>query len=121
MQFKLDENLPLELAPFLRARGHDAVTVADQRLTGSDDSDLAAVCKNEGRVLMTTDLDFADIRAYPPEEYPGLIVFRMVLQSKRRVMTLCGGLLSLLDEEEVSGKLWIVEDTDLRIRGGEAS
>ena len=34
MRFKLDENLPVELAAELRAMGHDTDTVADERLCG---------------------------------------------------------------------------------------
>ena len=34
MKFKLDENLPNELALVFRNAGHDAVTVLDQGLSG---------------------------------------------------------------------------------------
>jgi hypothetical protein len=30
MRFKVDENLPAEVAQLLRAAGHDALTVVDQ-------------------------------------------------------------------------------------------
>ena len=77
MRFKLDENLPVELANMFREAGHDAVTVLDQDLLGAPDSDLASVCMHEGRVIVTLDTDFADIRTYPPGAYPGLVVFRL--------------------------------------------
>jgi Domain of unknown function (DUF5615) len=32
MRFKIDENLPIEVAELLRAAGHDALTVLDQNL-----------------------------------------------------------------------------------------
>ena len=35
MRFKLDENLPVELANVFREAGHDAVTVLDQNLMGA--------------------------------------------------------------------------------------
>lgn len=72
MRFKIDENLPVELAEELRAAGHKAATVDDQRLVGASDRHLAEVCKTEGRVFVTLDVDFADIRTYPPDEYPNL-------------------------------------------------
>jgi len=34
MQFKIDENLPIEAADALRASGHDALTIHDQHLVG---------------------------------------------------------------------------------------
>jgi hypothetical protein len=64
MGFKIDENLPREVADNLRAFNHDAMTVADQGLKGGPDSEISKVCRNEGRVLVTLDLDFADTRTY---------------------------------------------------------
>jgi predicted nuclease of predicted toxin-antitoxin system len=77
MRFKVDENLPTELTQLLVERGHDAHTVLDQRLGGSPDARIAEVCKREDRALITLDLGFADIRAYPPADYSGLVVFRL--------------------------------------------
>ena len=65
MRFKIDENLPVEFADELRAIGHDAITVREQRMGGAPDEDLFAVCIDEDRILMTMDIDFADIRVYP--------------------------------------------------------
>ncbi len=66
--FKTDENLPVEAAALLKEHGIDAVTVLDQKLGGRPDTDVAAVCKSEGRALVTLDLDFANIDAYSPRE-----------------------------------------------------
>ena len=74
MKFKVDENLPSELAELLNQAGHDAVTVNDEGLGGVDDEVLVPVCKREERALLTFDLGLADIRSYPPSQYPGLIV-----------------------------------------------
>lgn len=68
MQFKVDENLPLEVAELLRQAGYAAATVFEQQLGGEADADIASVCQQEGRALVTLDTDFADIRAYPPEQ-----------------------------------------------------
>ena len=64
-RFKTDENLHPSLADHLRTRGHDAVTVWDESLRGCSDAELAEVCRVENRVLVTLDIDFADIRTYP--------------------------------------------------------
>jgi predicted nuclease of predicted toxin-antitoxin system len=78
VRFKLDENLPSELASLFREFGHDAVTVLDQGMGGTDDSDLASACAREQRVLVTLDKDFSDIRTYPPK-VPGLQAHRIGL------------------------------------------
>ena len=64
MRFKLDENLPLQLKRLFTESGHDAVTVLDQGIGGATDSEVALVCQAEERILVTQDLDFADIRFY---------------------------------------------------------
>lgn len=66
MHFKIDENLPIEIAEILNNAGHDAKTVHNQQLQGTKDRHLIDTCRNERYVLITLDLDFSDIRAYPP-------------------------------------------------------
>jgi hypothetical protein len=40
VKFKIDENLPIEIADDLRALDYDAVTVFDQAMVGADDDQL---------------------------------------------------------------------------------
>ncbi len=75
MRFKLDENLPVELAEMFREAGHDAVTVLDQHLMGARDSDLASVCIREGRAIITLNTDFADTGRTRPTRIPGSSCF----------------------------------------------
>ena len=49
-----------------------------QGLRGGADPTLAEICKRESRALVTLDLDFADIRTYPPAEYPSQSLFSWV-------------------------------------------
>jgi len=116
MRFKVDENLPIEVADLLSEAGHDAVMVLEQQMGGSDDTEVAAVCREEERILVTLDLDFADIRAYPPSEYPGLVVLRLKQQDKPHVLGVFGRLVGVFQEEPVEGSLWIVEEERIRIR-----
>ncbi len=116
MKFKVDENLPVEVARLLQASGFDAITVLEQDLGGRPDSNIAQVCQQENRILVTIDLDFADIRAYPPAEFPGLIVMRLSRQDKFHVLDVCQRLIHVFDREQIEQRLWIVEDHRLRIR-----
>ena len=65
MKFKIDENLPVEVAEVLRQAGYEATTVHDQNLAGEIDRTLALVCHSEQRALITLDTDFADV---PPQQ-----------------------------------------------------
>ena len=116
MLFKLDGNLPRALLRLFAEEGHDAVTVTEQGLSGAGDPRIASVCRSEGRVLVTLDMDFADIRVYPPQYYPGLVVFRLGKHGPRRVVEVATRLLEMLPGESLQGQLWIVEDSRVRIR-----
>ena len=116
MQFKLDENLPTELGDLLRDAGHDASTVLDQQLGGASDEEIAAICRTEGRAIITFDKDFADIRAYPPKSYPGIVVLRLENQARDHVLATGARLLRLWTSTALEGQLWIVEENRVRVR-----
>lgn len=117
MLFKIDENLPIEIGVLLIDAGHDAKTVNEQQLQGTKDSDLINLCKNENRVLITLDTDFSDIKAYPPHEFPGIIVLRVRSQVKHHVQKVFRQIIPLINREVLDQHLWIVEETRVRIRG----
>ncbi len=117
MQFKIDENLHDDAAQLMQADGHDVETVHSEGLRGADDSNIAAHCRSEGRAIVTLDLDFADIRAFPPAGNAGLVVLRVGDQSRRHVLAVMAQVLDLLKREQVAGRLWIVSEAGVRIRG----
>jgi predicted nuclease of predicted toxin-antitoxin system len=118
MDFKLDENLPIELGTLLREAGHDAHTVIQEHLQGKPDVAILEACRSERRALVTLDTDFADLRTYPPCDYPGLIVLRLSRQDRFHVLQAVRRVLPLLGTEPLPGYLWIVEEMQVRIRGG---
>lgn len=117
MQFKIDENLSIEIAELLINAGHNAKTVNEQQLQGVRDPILIDVCKRENRVLVTLDTDFSDIRAYPPQEFSGIIVLRVGSQAKQHIIKVFQNIISLFQREPLNQHLWIVEETRIRIRG----
>ena len=116
MRFKIDENLPEELAQLLRDAGWDAVTIVDEELGGSDDPEIRDVCDAEGRILVTFDRGFSNIRAYAPDEHPGFIVFRLRSQDKPHVLVVSVRLIAALREHDLQRELWIVDESRIRIR-----
>jgi predicted nuclease of predicted toxin-antitoxin system len=69
MRFKLDGNLSPSHAALFTAAGHEAHSVTEQALGGQPDERVIDVCRREDRALVTLDLDFANIKAYPPAEF----------------------------------------------------
>lgn len=118
MKFKLDENLPVRAAEVLRAVGHDAVHLLEQVPAGAEDAVVASLVQREDRVLITLDLDFADIRAYEPSEYRGIVVLRPRRASADEVVDLLKRLIEAIERESPEGRLWIVDEQRIRIRGG---
>lgn len=116
MKVKVDENLPHEVADLFRQAGHDAATVDEEGLGGKSDAVVASFVKREERLLVTLDLDFSDIRAYPPEQYSGLVVLRLNSQDKLHVLRVIERLIPVLSSEDPKGHLWIVEEDRVRIR-----
>jgi predicted nuclease of predicted toxin-antitoxin system len=120
MRFKIDENLHDDVAEALRAHGHDAQTVFDEGLRGHADPEVAAAALREGRALVTLDLDFGNIREYPPEHYRGLIVLRLVDQSRGHVLGVVDRVAAALDSAPLDGRLWVVSEGGIRIRPGDS-
>jgi predicted nuclease of predicted toxin-antitoxin system len=116
MKFKVDENLPIEVAQCLRSAGYDAMTVLEQAMGGEADTNLYQVCQEEERILVTLDLDFSDIRTYPPSESAGVIVLRFSRQDKRYILENFDRVIQLLEQEIIDRRLWIVDEVQVRIR-----
>jgi predicted nuclease of predicted toxin-antitoxin system len=118
MKIKLDENMPQALAALLRSAGHDVATVAEEGLSGADDPPVLEKATLEGRLLMTFDKDFADIRHYPIGTHAGIVVFRLrdqrwVVLQKPAQRVVESGLLDRLKQG-----LAIVDETHIRIHAG---
>ena len=116
MRVKLDENLPLQLKSLFADSGHDIATVLDEGLGGATDSAVLRACIAEERALLTQDLDFADIRAYPPGKHSGIVVFRLASQTRNALLDVGAHLIETLAGSSPKGQLWIVEDSRVRIR-----
>jgi predicted nuclease of predicted toxin-antitoxin system len=119
VKFKIDENLPTEFVGLLVRAGHEAASAEEQDLQGKADPIVIDTCAREKRILVTLDLDFADIKAYPPEQYPGLMVLRVARQDKTHLVEVFQRALPLLEREPIEGQLWIIEEVRVRIHGRE--
>ena len=116
MKFKIDENLPIEFADLLQNEGYNASTIYSEALKGAKDPTVIAVCQQEQRVLVTLDLDFANIQAYPPQQYAGIIVLRVNKQNKPYLMSFFQRLIPTIKQHPITGHLWIAEEGKIRIR-----
>lgn len=116
MRFKLDENMPTEAAELLRSKGYDAHTVFDECIVGGSDESLLEICNSENRVLITFDLDFAQVLSYPPSTHCGIVVLRYKQQGKLYVLEHFNKLLPHFKEAIISSCLWIVSEDKIRVK-----
>ena len=116
LRFKLDENLPDRALLALRVHGSDAESALSEGLAGAADPAILAACAAEGRILITLDLDFADIRNYPPASHRGIWVLRPRQQTFAAIAALVESGLRLAKLERTEGQLWIIDEHRVRIR-----
>jgi predicted nuclease of predicted toxin-antitoxin system len=116
MKIKLDENLSIFLKDALSGLGHDASTASEEGLLSQSDVKVAARSRREGRMVFTLDLDFSDMRKYPPGAHPGIILFRPASMGPLAVNRLVERFVRNNDLDDFSGCLAIVSEERIRVR-----
>ena len=115
MKLKLDENLPASGAESLRRSDHDVATVASEGLCSTSDGRLIDLCRNEGRVLVTLDLDFSNPLRFNPTDYAGIVVLRLPhAPTHSDLIAAMETLAAGLAQNDVFGRLWIVRSGRIR-------
>ena len=101
---------------WLRSAGHDAVHLRDEGLHRLPNWQIFAKGAAESRVVLTFDLDFAEIVALGGDSRTGVVIFRLRDTRTdtviRRLQVVLGRSAESLDE----GAIVVVEDTRHRVR-----
>ena len=77
MRFLIDANLPRSAIAAALKHGHQVDFARDIGLAAAADEQIAAYARLNAAALLTRDLDFSDIRRYPPNQYFGIVVLRL--------------------------------------------
>jgi hypothetical protein len=115
VRFKLDENLDPRAKEILAQAAHEVRLVEDEGLEGAPDVSIGQAAILEGLCLVTLDLDFANVVAFPPHQYRGIIVIRHPRPTVMGLLSLVHQLVDILRTQDPTGKLWIVEPGRLRV------
>lgn len=116
MKFKLDENLPLEIADVFRDSGHEIDTVQSEGLVGAPDTEILDHARLEHRILLTMDKGIADIRLFPPAAYLGIVLFPPATSGCGEVLRFVQQALPDLLSTDLGGHLVIVSPKSIRVR-----
>ena len=116
MKLLADENISSRTVAFLRDLGFDTVHVREIGLRGKPDQEVMDYAVKEGRLLLTIDSDFADIRKYSPGTHGGIIRMRLKVYSSNAVNACLELLLKALVEKDVKGNLVITDGEKYRVR-----
>lgn len=113
---KLDENLARAHVDRLRQAGYDADRVHDEGLSGAADERVWERVCAEGRLFITLDLDFSDVRRYQPGTHPGILLIRARSRSATAVTEVLARVISERSLDDLSGCLAVADDSFTRIR-----
>ena len=73
MRVIADENIPVDFIKILRDRGFDIISLPKR----AKDIDIAKIAQKERRIIFTQDKDFANRLLFPPENFHGIIRFKI--------------------------------------------
>ena len=76
-RFFVDHCVSNAMMQILRAAGHEVIRLREHLPVESPDTDVIAKAQQLDAVLLSLNGDFADIVAYPPAIYPGIIALQV--------------------------------------------
>lgn len=113
---KLDENLGLSAVALLRDAGYVVDRVHDQGLSGAADEVVWQRVCAENRFFVTLDLDFSDVRRFPPGSHVGILLLRPRSRGRRDVLDILKRVLAEQTLERLRGCLVVADQGYTRIR-----
>lgn len=117
MRFLLDANMPRSALVALRAFGHTADHVRDIGLGDATDDQIAASAADAAATLVSRDLDFADVRRFPPQDTQGILVLRLPDDTRAdEIAAVMTRFLSTTMVAHLPGHLVILERDRVRFR-----
>jgi predicted nuclease of predicted toxin-antitoxin system len=116
MRFLADMGISPRTVAELRQQGHDAVHLGEQGLERLGDDEILLKARNEGRILLTVDLDFAQLSATSGEPFPSVILFRLGNVAREVLEVRLVEVLEQCSEDLAMGAIVSVRDEAFRVR-----
>ncbi len=116
MRILVDENIQEPTIGFLRGLGYDVQSAEEAGLRSAPDAEIFQHARQERRVVLTYNGDFADIRDLAVKKHYGIIRLRIRNQRIMHVHPLIEEVLRKLQKWNLRNTLVTVTDSRLRIR-----
>jgi predicted nuclease of predicted toxin-antitoxin system len=116
MKFLADMGISPATVAFLIAEGYDAIHLLDQQLGRLPDVDIFEKARQESRIILTHDLDFADILAATQALLPSVIIFRLRNMKPKNVNQTLRAILSQHQADLTHGAVISVTEGQIRRR-----
>ena len=116
MRLLADLHISPKTVEFLRSLAHDVVRVHEVLSVKATDDEIVVKAREEGRAILTQDLDFSAIIALSHRPDPSLITLRLASSRTDYVNRLLARILPSLEEDVQAGVMVTVEDNAVRRR-----
>jgi predicted nuclease of predicted toxin-antitoxin system len=116
MQFLADMGISLRTVEWLREKGYDVIHLRDEGLQRLPDPEILEKARLESRILLTIDLDFAQLLAISRSSLPSVILFRLGNDNYNQINDCLNILLENYIEDLQSGSMISVNSKSFRVR-----
>ena len=116
LKFLLDENISPILIEKIKVSYPGSASSYEIGYEGKSDIEIYHFLRDHSYILITFDLDFTDIRKFPPEFVPGIIVLRFKNRKIQDIIAETMIYLEKLKEVDFEQALVIFQDTGIRIK-----
>jgi predicted nuclease of predicted toxin-antitoxin system len=114
MKFLLDMGISPETGVYLTKLGHDALHLIDEAMDRASDSEIMDKALNEGRIILTHDLDFGRLLAFSGERLPSVVTFRLKNMRPENVNQFCKKIIDRFSDTMDKGAILSVGDRKIR-------
>ena len=116
MRLLADIHISRRTVRFLNDLGHEVIRVDSVLPVQASDEEIVAKAIEEGRAVLTQDMDFSDIVALSGRAVPSLVSLRLSDSRVENVNRILESVLPLLEGDVTAGVIATVEDNRVRTR-----
>jgi predicted nuclease of predicted toxin-antitoxin system len=116
VQFLADMGISRRTVEWLREKGHDVTHLRDEGLQRLPDPEILDKARLESRILLTIDLDFAQLLAISRSSLPSVVLFRLGNDNYDQINERLNILIADYTEDLQLGAMISVNSKNFRVR-----